>query len=112
VIGVPLQVHENVRGKDVYLIQPTCPPVNENLMELLLMVRVAAAGRARRTLASHYPSHARSAPRVRTGLHDAPRVREPHHVRHPLLRLRAPGALLLRLLPPLLLPARARWGIN
>ena len=31
-------VHENVRGKDVYLIQPTCPPVNEHLMELLLMV--------------------------------------------------------------------------
>jgi ribose-phosphate pyrophosphokinase len=31
-------VHENVRGKDVYIIQPTCPPVNEHLMELLLMV--------------------------------------------------------------------------
>ena len=32
-----VMVHENVRGKDVYVIQPTCPPVNENLMELLLM---------------------------------------------------------------------------
>lgn len=32
-------VKENVRGKDVYIIQPTCMPVNENLVELLLMVR-------------------------------------------------------------------------
>lgn len=31
-------VKENVRGKDVYIIQPTCMPVNENLVELLLMV--------------------------------------------------------------------------
>ena len=35
---VNCMVHENVRGKDVYIIQPTCPPVNEHLMELLLMV--------------------------------------------------------------------------
>ena len=35
---INVQVHENVRGKDVYIIQPTCPPVNNNLMELLLMV--------------------------------------------------------------------------
>jgi len=32
------QVNENIRGTDVFLIQPTCPPVNENLMELLLMI--------------------------------------------------------------------------
>jgi ribose-phosphate pyrophosphokinase len=31
-------VHENVRGKDIYIIQPTSPPVNEHLMELLLMI--------------------------------------------------------------------------
>lgn len=31
-----LQIEENVRGKDVFIIQPTCPPVNENLMELLI----------------------------------------------------------------------------
>ncbi len=35
---VKIQVNDNVRGKDVYIIQPTCPPVNENLMELMLMV--------------------------------------------------------------------------
>lgn len=35
-----LNIHLNtsVRGKDVYLIQSTCPPVNENLMELLLSI--------------------------------------------------------------------------
>lgn len=41
------QVHDNVRGKDVYIIQPTSSPVNEHLMELLLMVstmRRASAG--------------------------------------------------------------------
>lgn len=35
---VNVMVKENVRGKDVYIIQPTCMPVNENLVELLLMV--------------------------------------------------------------------------
>eukprot|EP01029_Cantina_marsupialis_P022130 TRINITY_DN5387_c0_g3_i1.p1 TRINITY_DN5387_c0_g3~~TRINITY_DN5387_c0_g3_i1.p1 ORF type:complete len:413 (-),score=132.11 TRINITY_DN5387_c0_g3_i1:275-1513(-) len=35
---VNVRIHENIRGKDVYIIQPTCPPVNEHLMELLLMV--------------------------------------------------------------------------
>ena len=32
------QIIENIRGQDVFVIQPTCPPVNEHLMELLLMV--------------------------------------------------------------------------
>jgi ribose-phosphate pyrophosphokinase len=35
---VKLQVQENVRGADVFVIQPTCRPVNENLMELLIML--------------------------------------------------------------------------
>ena len=35
---VRVQINDNVRGKDVFVIQPTCPPVNENLMELLIMV--------------------------------------------------------------------------
>jgi ribose-phosphate pyrophosphokinase len=35
---VRLQIMENVRGTDVYVIQPTCRPVNENLMELLIML--------------------------------------------------------------------------
>lgn len=35
---VRLQIKENVRGADVFVIQPTCHPVNENLMELLIML--------------------------------------------------------------------------
>ncbi len=33
-----VQVNQNVRGADVFVIQPTCPPVNQNLMELLIMI--------------------------------------------------------------------------
>lgn len=43
-----VRVLESVRGKDVYLLQPTCPPVNDNVMELLSFAdacRRAAAGR-------------------------------------------------------------------
>jgi ribose-phosphate pyrophosphokinase len=43
-----VQVNENVRGSDVFVFQPTCPPVNQNLMELLIMVdalRRASANR-------------------------------------------------------------------
>jgi ribose-phosphate pyrophosphokinase len=32
------QIQENVRGSDVFVVQPTCEPVNENLMELLIML--------------------------------------------------------------------------
>lgn len=32
------QIQENVRGSDVFVVQPTCQPVNENLMELLIML--------------------------------------------------------------------------
>ena len=45
---VNVQILESVRGSDVFLIQPTCPPVDENLMELLIMLdalRRASAGR-------------------------------------------------------------------
>ena len=41
------ELMENVRGRDVFLIQPTCPPVNDHLMELLIMAdaaRRASAG--------------------------------------------------------------------
>ena len=45
---IDVRVDENVRGNDVYLVQSTCPPVNDNLMELLIMmdaVRRASASR-------------------------------------------------------------------
>ncbi|HPP38629.1 MAG TPA: ribose-phosphate pyrophosphokinase-like domain-containing protein, partial [Thermosynergistes sp.] len=35
---VSVSIEESVRGADVYVIQPTCPPVNENLMELLILI--------------------------------------------------------------------------
>jgi len=35
---VNIKVGEDVRGKDVFIIQPTCPPVNENLVELLALI--------------------------------------------------------------------------
>lgn len=33
-----VEIHENVRGRDAYVIQSTCPPVNDNLMELLVLI--------------------------------------------------------------------------
>lgn len=35
---IAVNVNESVRGADVYILQPTCPPVNDNLMELLIMI--------------------------------------------------------------------------
>jgi ribose-phosphate pyrophosphokinase len=35
---VEVRIEEDVRGRDIFLVQPTCPPVNENLMELLVML--------------------------------------------------------------------------
>jgi ribose-phosphate pyrophosphokinase len=45
---VTVELMENVRGRDVYVVQSTCPPANDHLMELLVMVdacRRASAGR-------------------------------------------------------------------
>lgn len=53
-------IHENVRGKDVYIVQPTCPPVNDNIMELLLMVSTLRRASARRiTVVIPYYGYAR-----------------------------------------------------
>ncbi|MFN3920885.1 MAG: ribose-phosphate pyrophosphokinase [Caldimicrobium sp.] len=46
-----VEIEENVRGADVFIVQPTCPPVNENLMELLIMVDAARRASARRITA-------------------------------------------------------------
>lgn len=43
-----VEIMENVRGRDVFIVQPTCAPTNDNLMELLVMIdamRRASAGR-------------------------------------------------------------------
>ncbi len=45
---VAVELTENVRGRDVFILQPTCPPTSDNLMELLVMadaMRRASAGR-------------------------------------------------------------------
>ena len=34
---ISVEIGENVRGKDVFIIQPTCAPTNDNLMELMVM---------------------------------------------------------------------------
>lgn len=57
---VNVRILENVRGKDVYVVQPTCPPVNDNIMELLLMVSTLNRASARRiTVVIPYYGYAR-----------------------------------------------------
>src|SRR5215467_2829243 len=46
-----VQFNENVRGADVFVIQPTCPPVNDNLMELLVMTDALKRASAHRITA-------------------------------------------------------------
>ena len=57
---VRLQVLENVRGADVFVIQPTCRPVNDNLVELLVMLdALSRASAARITAVMPYFAYAR-----------------------------------------------------
>lgn len=57
---VNVRILENVRGKDVYVVQPTCPPVNDNIMELLLMISTLNRASARRiTVVIPYYGYAR-----------------------------------------------------
>ena len=46
-----VQIEESVRGKDVFIIQPTCLPVNENVMELLIMIDACRRASARQITA-------------------------------------------------------------
>jgi ribose-phosphate pyrophosphokinase len=48
---VNIELMENVRGRDVFILQPTCPPVNESLMELLVMVDACRRSSAARITA-------------------------------------------------------------
>ncbi len=48
---VYVQINENVRGEDVFIVQPTCPPVNDALMELLVMIDAFKRASARRITA-------------------------------------------------------------
>ncbi|MBD1938203.1 ribose-phosphate pyrophosphokinase [Microcoleus sp. FACHB-68] len=46
-----IQIQESIRGCDVYLLQPTCHPVNDNLMELLIMIDACRRASARQITA-------------------------------------------------------------
>ncbi|MBP74254.1 MAG: ribose-phosphate pyrophosphokinase [Gammaproteobacteria bacterium] len=48
---VTVEVHENVRGKDVFLMQSTCAPTNDNIMELLIMADAMHRASAQRVTA-------------------------------------------------------------
>jgi ribose-phosphate pyrophosphokinase len=54
------KINDDVRGRDVFLIQPTCPPVNDNLLELLIMIdSCKRASAARVTAVIPYYGYAR-----------------------------------------------------
>jgi len=64
-----IEITSNVRGRDVYIVQPTCAPVNHNLMEALIMVDACRRASANRiTMVTPYFGYARqerkSAPRT------------------------------------------------
>lgn len=64
---ISISIEENVRGKDVFLIQPTCAPAGDNLLELIIMVdalRRSSAGRI--TAVVPYYGYARQDRRVRS----------------------------------------------
>lgn len=57
---ISVRIEEDVRGRDVFVIQPTCPPVNENLMELLILLDAfKRASAARITAVLPYYGYAR-----------------------------------------------------
>lgn len=64
---ISVEIHENVRGADVFIIQSTCAPCNDNLMELIVMIdalRRASSGRI--TAVIPYFGYARQDRRVRS----------------------------------------------
>ncbi len=64
---VMVEVNENVRGKDIFLLQSTCAPTNDNLMELMIMVDAfKRASAARITAAIPYFGYARQDRRPRS----------------------------------------------
>ena len=63
---VQVEIMENVRGKDVFIVQPTCAPTNDNLMELLVMIdALRRSSAARITAVIPYFGYARQDRRPR-----------------------------------------------
>ena len=46
-----VKINENIRGRDIFIVQPTCPPTNHNILELLIMVDAAKRASAERITA-------------------------------------------------------------
>lgn len=67
--NIKVAYNESLRGKDVYIVQPSCIPVNEGLMELLIMIDAAKHASAKRVtaVAPYYPY-------VRSDKKDQPRI--------------------------------------
>lgn len=64
---ISVEINENVRGKDVFIVQPTCAPTNDNLMELVVMIDALRRGSASRiTAVVPYFGYARQDRRVRS----------------------------------------------
>ncbi|TSE25111.1 ribose-phosphate pyrophosphokinase [Tepidimonas aquatica] len=64
---ITVEIGQNVRARDVFIIQPTCPPTNENLMELLIMVdALKRASAARISAVIPYYGYARQDRRPRS----------------------------------------------
>lgn len=64
---IAFEVEENVRGKEIFVIQPTCSPTNENLMELLVMIdAIKRASAAKITAVMPYYGYARQDRRTRS----------------------------------------------
>lgn len=64
---INIEICENVRGQDVFIVQPTCPPTHKNLMELILMVdALRRSSAARITAVIPYFGYARQDRRVRS----------------------------------------------
>lgn len=64
---VAVEINENVRGQDVFVLQSTCAPTNDNLMELMIMVDALHRASARRiTAAIPYYGYARQDRRPRS----------------------------------------------
>src|SRR5258708_29360464 len=81
-----VEIHENVRGEDVFVVQSTSYPANDHLMELLISLDALRVGSARRgTAGIPYSGYARRGRKTGSGTPNSPKT-----VAHPLTPAGAP----------------------